>query len=563
MIKIWYHINNIHMHRVLARKNKQEAETVKQLQRFFCALLALTLLFPMAATAAETEEAIIEDEIHLIMATEELRSQWTPSNAIVKFIANQEGFRSTAHKSGSGWYIGYGTQIKAGQYPNGISREKALELLAGHITDYAAYLDSFLQKNDILVTRYEYDALLSLTHNLSTKWMSGTLSSYLKAGVENYSDVQVVNAFGSYCRAGGKVLAGLALRRIQEAKIFLYGDYGDFNYDYWYAPSEKELQLQEMKNGYAEMESLLAGGVDAEGAPLAENVIMDTTAAMEALAAEMETLAAEIEWENSLKLIGTYYGGAVKEYTYVCFDGGKGVSDKYIMYFEKGAPYGEFSAAQRSGYQLAGWESDDGKLLRPTDYPTKAVAVKAVWTKGTVDHRNLSLSPFADVPMSAWYYDELKELNDANIIGGYGDGKFRPNDALSCGAVLKLVLLSAGYSEQQPVDENALSGYLALALREGLVQAGEIADLKAPASRLMVAKLVAKSMELAPSDTQTPYADADDPYATALYDTGIMAGKVVDGVRVLDAKSDLRRCEAAAVIWRMRNHKVQEEIPVE
>lgn len=536
---------------------------MKQLRRFFCALLALIMLFPMAATATETEEVIVEEEVHLIMAPEERRNQWTPSDAIVKFIANQEGFRSKAHKSGGHWYIGYGTQVKAGQYANGISREEALELLAGHITGYVSYLNSFLQKNNILVTQYEYDALLSLTHNLSTKWMSGTLSSYLKAGIENYSDVQVVNAFGSYCRAGGKVLAGLALRRMQEAKIFLYGDYGDLNYDYWYAPSEKELQLQAMKTEYAEMEALLAGGVDAEENPLTEEVIMDTTTAMETLAAEMETLAAEIERENSLKLIGPYYDGAEKDYTYVRFDGGKGTSDKYIMYFEKGVPYGEFSTAQRSGYQLAGWETDDGKLLLPSDCPTKAVAVKAVWTKGEVDHRNLSLSPFADVSMSAWYYDELKDLNDANIIGGYGDGKFRPNDALSCGAVLKLVLLSAGYSEQQPVDENALSGYLALALREGLVQAGEITDLRAPANRLMVAKLVAKAMDLAPSDVQTPYADANDPYATALYDTGIMAGKVVDGVRVLDAESDLRRCEAAAVIWRMRNYTVLEEIPAE
>ena len=536
---------------------------MKRLQRIFCAFLALTMLCPASALAAEDEELIIEDEVHLIMATEERRSEWTPSSAIVKFIANQEGFHSTAHQSGGHWYIGYGTQIKAGQYPNGISQEKALELLAGHIDHYTGYLNSFLQKNDILVTQYEYDALLSLTHNLSTKWMSGTLSSYLKAGIENYTDVQVVNGFGGYCRAGGKVLSGLALRRMQEAKIFLYGDYGDLNYEYWHAPSEKELQMAEMKTRYAEMEALLAGGVDAEGNALAEELIADTTAAMKALAAEMETLAAEIEWENSLKLVGPYYDGAAKDYTYVRFDGGKGTADKYIMYYEKGVPYGEFSAAERDGYQLAGWETEDGKLLLPTDCPTKAVAVKAVWTKGDVDHTNLSLSPFSDVPMNAWYYDELKELNDAGIIGGYDDGSFRPNDALSCGAVLKLVLLSAGFDEQAPTGESALSGYLSLALREGLVEVGEITNLKAPASRLMVAKLVAKAMELAPSDAASPYADADDPYATALYDTGIMAGKDVDGVRVLDAKSNLRRCEAAAVIWRMRNYQPLEEIPVE
>ena len=420
-----------------------------------------------------------------------------------------------------------------------------------------------LQKNNILVTQYEYDALLSMTHNLSTKWMSGTLSGYLKAGIENYTDLQVVNAFGGYCRSGGKVLSGLALRRIQEAKIFLYGDYGDLNYEYWYAPGEKELQLAAMKLRFAEMEMLLTDGVDAEGNPLEEEMIANTTADMEALAAEMECLAAEIEQENALKLVGPYYDGEEKDYTYVRFDGGKGTSDKYIMYYEKGVPYGEFSTAERSGYQLAGWETDDGELLLPTDCPTKAVAVEAVWTKNAVDHGNLSLSPFPDVPMTAWYYDELKELNEANIIGGYGDGKFHPNDALSCGAVLKLVMLTAGYQEQAPTGESALSGYLTLALREGLVQKGEITDLKAPANRLLVAQLTAKAMKLAPSDAETPYADTNDPYAIALCEAGIMGGKEVNGVRVLDAKSSLRRCEAAAVIWRMRNYQPVEEIPVE
>lgn len=116
-------------------KHEQEATTVKRSKRFFCALLALTMLFStMAFATEESEELIIDEEVHLIMATEERRSAWTPSEAIVKFIANQEGFRATAHQSGGHWYIGYGTQIKAGQYPNGISREKALELLRGHIT---------------------------------------------------------------------------------------------------------------------------------------------------------------------------------------------------------------------------------------------------------------------------------------------------------------------------------------------------------------------------------------------------------------------------------------------
>ena len=143
---------------------------MKRLQRILCAMLALTVLFSSTAFAAEevTGEELIEEEVHLIMATEERRSQWTPSDAIVNFIANQEGFRSKPHKSGGRWYVGYGTQVKSGQYANGISREKAMELLKGHIATYAGYLsrivsrNRYLQVHQVRLPQYRYCRILFL-----------------------------------------------------------------------------------------------------------------------------------------------------------------------------------------------------------------------------------------------------------------------------------------------------------------------------------------------------------------------------------------------------------------
>ena len=79
------------------------------MKRFFALLLALLML-----TAT-------------LPAYAEVNTELAPSEAIVQFIANQEGFRAYAHSSGGWLYIGYGTQVKSGQYPNGISREKAME----------------------------------------------------------------------------------------------------------------------------------------------------------------------------------------------------------------------------------------------------------------------------------------------------------------------------------------------------------------------------------------------------------------------------------------------------
>ncbi|MGM9619070.1 MAG: glycoside hydrolase family protein [Oscillospiraceae bacterium] len=512
------------------------------MKKLLCVLLALAMLFPAAAFAAEEPAR---------------RSAWEPSDAIVEFIANQEGFRATPHQSGGRWYVGFGTQVKAGQYAGGISREEAKKLLLEDIMVYAGYLNNYLAKYGITVTQNQYDALLSFTHNLSTTWMKSTytLSEYLIAGAENYTDLQIMNAFGSWCRAGGKVLPGLARRRIEEAKIFLYGDYGLFNYNYYYASDEQDERLAAL---LAEREELEAQLLDSQGddAALAEQI--------DALDAEIEALEAEIEAASGQKPTGpSYPNGVAVDFTYVRFDPGKGSMEDTLVYYVKGQPYGEFPSAQRSGYRLAAWETEDGQRLLPTDRPSGAKAVQAVWTTGTVDRRYLSVSPFADVSIYQWYYDEVKELYDGGVLGGYADGCFRPGDAVSCGAALKLVLLAAGYPEQAPTGASALSGYQTLALREGLAEESEIADLMAPASRLLVARLAARAMGLTPSEEPTPYADADDPWATALYDTGIMMGMAKDGKQVLNADAGIRRYELAVVVWRMTHYTPEETLSKE
>lgn len=520
------------------------------MRRLLCMLLALTMLFSTTALAAEEPAAPEAEE-----TAQERRTNWTPSQAILEFIANQEGFRSMPHKSGGHWYVGFGTQIKAGQYSGGISREAAMALLKEDVDGYAWLLNSYLAKNGIAVTQNEFDALLSLTCNLSTVWMKSDyrLSRCLIDGAEQYSDVEIVNAFGSWSRAGGRVLPGLARRRIAEAKIFLYGDYDIFNYTYYYAPDEDDLRLTALLAQLEELEAQLLDGAEdsaEEGTEPVDEAALE--AEIEALRLEITALEAEIEAANATEVRGpSYPGGVPVDYTYVRYDAGEGSTDTTLIYYREGEPYGALAEATRAGYRLAAWETEDGERLLPTDVPTRARAVEAVWTTGAVDYRNLAITPFSDVPASAWYFDELEELTAKGVISGYGDGSFRPTDTVSCGAVLKLLLLAAGYPQQTPTGANSLSGYLTLVQREGFVQAGEITDLRAAASRLLVARLAARVLKLTPSDAATPYADVDDPAATALYAAGVMQGKTVNGARVLDAGSGVKRSEMTAVVWRM------------
>ncbi len=160
---------------------------------------------------------------------------------------------------------------------------------------------------------------------------------------------------------------------------------------------------------------------------------------------------------------------------------------------------------------------------------------------------------FTDVNEDLWCRQEIWDLTEAGVISGYEDGSYRPWNTVTCGAALKLVILAAGYPEQEPNEMGALGGYYDYALERGFIDEGEITDLKAEADRLLIARLTARALKLPELDRESPYADADDGYATALYTTGVMQGKDVNGVRVLSADAGIKRGEMAAVVWRIMN----------
>ncbi|MFR5783140.1 MAG: S-layer homology domain-containing protein, partial [Oscillospiraceae bacterium] len=80
-----------------------------------------------------------------------------------------------------------------------------------------------------------------------------------------------------------------------------------------------------------------------------------------------------------------------------------------------------------------------------------------------------SPAKFSDVPYSQWYYQYVSPLACAGIMDGYEDGSFRPSGNITAGEALKLVLLAAGYPAQERTGAHWASGYLDLALSEGIL----------------------------------------------------------------------------------------------
>lgn len=445
-------------------------------------------------------------------------SEMTFSDDLVEFLKKGESFTERATYIGGYWYIGYGCLINPADYPNGITEAGAEELMRKNMQQFADYInESFLKKYDIAVTQGQFDAMVAMCYALGPSWLKpgNRLPDYLIRGVENYSDQQIACAFAAWCHIGGGVNTVALQRRIMEANIFLYDDYTFERY----------------------------------GAPLGWNwVILDAN-----------------DGENELSDVAVY---------------------------KTGEPYGALPKASRSGWYFAGWEKPGGDLLLPTETVTGNLNLKARWSASPVtppepedtadpeeptdpeepadpeepvdpeEAEELPEEVFPDAPVTAWYARYVSQLVSAGVVNGYEDGTFRPQNDVTWGEALKLILRASGFPEQEPAEPDAkgtpahwASGYLAFAENQRYVAEGSIGELNAAITRDALADLCAAALELEGTPAERPYADSVRKSALQLYAAGIMEGGFNEtGARVFRGSEKLTRAEICAVLVRVRDY---------
>ena len=164
-------------------------------------------------------------------------------------------------------------------------------------------------------------------------------------------------------------------------------------------------------------------------------------------------------------------------------------------------------------------------------------------------------SPFTDVAAHEWYYSYVVELSGQGVIEGYGDGTLRPKESVTWGEAFKLILLSIGCGEPERVPgEHWAYPYIQMALDEQLVYSFDSRCLDDVPTRLEVARMTARALDLTGIAGKSPYDDCADGYAVELYEKGIMEGSVdKDGVRHFLPNQPVDRKEMFAVVWRLRN----------
>ncbi|GEM_PF-436867 len=195
---------------------------MKRFLSFALALVLLVSLVPVTASSSSTMKA---------------------SGNIMSFIKSKEGCVLTAYKvPGESFYtIGYGHtgNVSAG---DSITQAEADKLFAEDLKEYEAAVNVYADNYGLKLSQNQFDALVSFTYNCGINWIntSWRIARYLKANFKDSDgnaipDQEIADAFGVICNGEGGIYPGLIKRRIEEAKIFLYGDYdGTGSHDFVY-----------------------------------------------------------------------------------------------------------------------------------------------------------------------------------------------------------------------------------------------------------------------------------------------------------------------------------------
>ena len=329
-------------------------------------------------------------------------SGMTASDNIVACIKEWEGYRQYAYADAGGWYIGYGVKCEENQYPEGITVEEADILLRQALMTYEDELNEFAVKYGISFTQQQFDALVSFTYNNGGNWLrgSGRFVTYLKNGISNYTDIEIVDAMGVWSHMSKVAVPGLVARRIDEARIFLYGDYdGTSSPDYCYlildlqgGELENDLYCYEKGKPYGTLPKPYMEGYRFVGWETSDGKMLNSA----------DTVT------KGRKVTAVWKEGTSVDFT--------DVPDEH-MYYD----------AIAYCYQRGIMEGISETEFAPDNGLNRAMIVTVLWRLAGEPIVESDIT-FKDVKADVWYTEAIRWANSVGIVTGYSEDKFGTAD---------------------------------------------------------------------------------------------------------------------------------------
>ena len=144
-------------------------------------------------------------------------------------------------------------------------------------------------------------------------------------------------------------------------------------------------------------------------------------------------------------------------------------------------------------------------LLALANIPTLAVSEKDTTTtirmQPIVDKYNgltqsdldSELTKYTDCA-NHWGKSFIAKISALEIISGYPDGRFGPNDKLLGGQYILMLIRAIGYRPEVPQGVPYYKPFVDIALQEGIISKGEISDYTKPITREMAASLARRTI---------------------------------------------------------------------
>lgn len=147
---------------------------------------------------------------------------------------------------------------------------------------------------------------------------------------------------------------------------------------------------------------------------------------------------------------------------------------------------------------IAGYEENGAITFKPSQVVTRAEMAAFIIRGLGLSVASKANTVFKDVPYDFWGSGAISIANSKNIIVGYGDGNFGPDDQVSFQDAVKMLVCALGYEEDAKDNGGYPAGYIAIAdkldVLEGLTD--KLADSTAGCDRGTVAELIYNALDV-------------------------------------------------------------------
>lgn len=357
----------------------------------------------------------------------------TSSQALVDVIKSLEGFSETPYWDYGQYTIGFGCNADQEEgFLEKVTVKEAEELLRRELKEhYEAQVNRFCAKIGKQPNQHQFDALVSFTYNCGGSWMQGSrLATWLKNPT---TEIALVSAMGSWKRAGGEILYALVQRRIQEAVLFLKGEY---------SLSQNLTQSQRKE--------------------------WNIQAGLQYISPSALPYYASATFRLNGGTVSAAYSDGEKY-------------DDFVVYYAKGSYYSPLPEPVKEGYTFAGWKitrignnkTDIGGIVTIQTLVEKNVELTAQWVQGSVSIPGSDLfhgvnntpapggsetpkedipevtipagaQPFTDVYTNSWFRDPVVYVYEKGYMNGMSDTLFGPEVEMTRAMIVAVLYRMAG-----------------------------------------------------------------------------------------------------------------------